>query len=439
MQEQQQETTQTASPDRTERRLVTEPRGTDRVAAGAPPSNTAPVNSLKGGSVKIIRTGIDSLYLSYPGTLAAETSIRLDKLKELAQSVNPAQVALAQYKAGDHLFEVRDRGSHLFAYVLADNWYRINIASSKAMALPLALAQIASELLTLQGARLAESVLRGVVDTLGLVEGDPSVSRADVCVDFVTDYPLHLIRDEDWITRAKTINRYTVHRQFSGFSIGGGGALSARLYNKSLEIESSGKTFFHEVWKRYGWQPGETVWRLEFQFRRAVLKELGVLTFPELLDTLGGLWGYAMRAWLRLADPTSTVSKRSELPTHPLWEALTSLDWLDAEPCVRQPVETGRPPSDERLFVHGLSAISAYMAREGLFDPDEAYRDFWVRARAYHNARAEMTGLQFADYLREKARIKARQYNSVNNRDTLIGPDPVTEAVARAYKKRRDE
>ena len=166
-------------------------------------------------------------------------------------------------------------------------------------------AQIASELLTLQGPRPAESVLRGIVDTLGQVDGVPVVSRADLCVDFVTDYPLHLIRDEHWITRAKTIDRYSVHRQFTGFSIGGGGALSARLYNKTLEIEHSGKTFFFDVWRRYGWKPGETVWRLEFQFRRAVLKELGVFAFTDLLEKLGGLWGYATRAWLRLADPAT--------------------------------------------------------------------------------------------------------------------------------------
>ena len=196
-------------------------------SSGAPPSNTAPANSLPGRITKVLRTGIDSLYLSYTGTLSTESAIRLDKLKELAQSDNPAQVALAQYQVGDHLFEVKDRGSRLFAYVLADHWYRINVASSKAKALPLATAQIASELLTLQGPLPAESVLRGVVDTLGQVNGVPGVSRVDLCVDFVTDYPLHLIRDEDWISRAKTIDRYTVNRQFSGFSIGGGGALAA--------------------------------------------------------------------------------------------------------------------------------------------------------------------------------------------------------------------
>ena len=80
----------------------------------------------------------------------------------------------------------------------------------------------------------------------------------------------------------------------------------------------------------------------------------------------------------------------------------------------------------------------ARLVFDHIFDPEDAYRDFWVKARAYHNARAELTGLLFADYLIEKARLKARQYNSANNRDALPGPDPVTQAVARAYKKQRD-
>jgi hypothetical protein len=50
-----------------------------------------------------------------------------------------------------------------------------------------------------------------------------------------------------------------------------------------------------------------------------------------------------------------------------------------------------------------------------------------------------MTGLLFADYLIEKARAKARQYNTTNNRNALdSADDPVTQAVARAYIKRRD-
>ena len=128
---------------------------------------------------------------------------------------------------------------------------------------------------------------------------------------------------------------------------------------------------------------------------------------------------------------------RADIPVHPLWQVLRVADWLDAEPCIREPVELGRPPSDQRLYVNGLSG-TAHMAREEIFDPNEAYRDFWSKARAYHDARSEKTGLLFADYLIEKAKLKARNYNTANNRDALDGPDPVTKAVARAYKKRRD-
>jgi hypothetical protein len=317
------------------------------------------------------------LYLSYPGSLSTESGIRLNKLKELARSDIPKQAALAQYEAIDHLFEVSPRGSHPFSYVLTDNWYYLRIARHRAITLPLAHARIASGVLWLHGPRKAETTLRRVVETFGQVEHTPTVSRVDICVDFCTDYPLHLIRDQDWITRAKTIDRYSVSRKFTGFSIGFGGVLLARLYNKTLEIEKSGKTFFHDIWAKYGWQPGETVWRLEFQFRRAVLKELGVNTFDELDEALDGLWSYATGSWLRLADPASTIKKRADLPNHPLWDELHVADWLEVEPCARRSVEKGRLPSDERLFVNGLSAITAFMAREGIDSPDIGLKRFW--------------------------------------------------------------
>jgi len=63
------------------------------------------------------------------------------------------------------------------------------------------------------------------------------------------------------------------------------------------------------VWKRYGWTPGATVWRLEFQFRRETLRGLGIGSFAELEASLGCLWAYATQSWLRLADPASIIIK----------------------------------------------------------------------------------------------------------------------------------
>ena len=119
---------------------------------GAPPSNTAPCNSNNDHFVKILRTGIDSLYLSYPGSLFTETAIRLDEFKKFAQSDDLERSALAQFELEGHLFHVSDRGTRKFRYVLADNWYRIEVASLVAKSLPLAYARLSSELLTLPAA-----------------------------------------------------------------------------------------------------------------------------------------------------------------------------------------------------------------------------------------------------------------------------------------------
>ena len=63
---------------------------------GAPSSNTAPSNCNDGTNTRILRVGVDSLYLSYPGELSQESAVRLNTLKDLAQSKDPEQQKRAQ-------------------------------------------------------------------------------------------------------------------------------------------------------------------------------------------------------------------------------------------------------------------------------------------------------------------------------------------------------
>src|SRR6476660_2764754 len=74
-------------------------------AAGAPPSITAPANS-----IRPLRHGVDSLYLSFPGAIDGELAVCLHNLKLMAQASNEQVVSEAAIKMGDHLFEVRPRG-----------------------------------------------------------------------------------------------------------------------------------------------------------------------------------------------------------------------------------------------------------------------------------------------------------------------------------------
>ena len=83
---------------------------------GTPPSNTVP-NNCNGEYFKLLRFGVDSLYLSYPGELLPEVDEELKELKQVAQSPELHEQALAQYPINEHIFEVKSSGKGFFPYV----------------------------------------------------------------------------------------------------------------------------------------------------------------------------------------------------------------------------------------------------------------------------------------------------------------------------------
>lgn len=404
-------------------------------APGAPPSNTAPGNCTE--STQILRVGVDSLYLSYPGDLSTEATIRLAELKALAQSKNPEAAKLAQYAFGHHLFEVQDRGRHPFAYILRDRWYRIEVSGPSAASAPLVHAQIASEALTFEGPSAVEQDLSAVASSLG-APGAPNVSRADLCVDFVTDHLISAVQEREWVTRARKFDRYSVDRHFTGWAIGAGGDLSARLYNKSLEIRESGKDYMQDIWRDLGWDGQRAVWRLEFQFRRDVLRQLKCRDFELFLSSLGGLWRYAALQWLRLAIPSDTDTTQSRWPTHPLWEVLQAANWQTEQAICRRQQSTGRLPGDRSLFINGLSGLTSFMAREGIVDPYEGAKAYFIAARKFHEDQSHYTGLSFEDYIDQRVSLKAKRFNSMKNVPSDGGKHPADRAVAREYRRLSD-
>lgn len=94
---------------------------------GTPPSNTVPYNS-NSEYFKLLRVGVDSLYLSYKGELLLEVKEHLVKLKQLAQHPEADQQAQAQYAIAGHIFEVKDKGTSIFPYVLEDGAFRISLS-----------------------------------------------------------------------------------------------------------------------------------------------------------------------------------------------------------------------------------------------------------------------------------------------------------------------
>lgn len=405
--------------------------GAELGRTGAPPSNTAPDNSNQGKiTFKALRWGIDSLYLSYPGELTPQADDQLKALKLLAQSALPNEVAKAQLAVGEHIFEVKEKGASLFPYIIEDGAYRVQLSRPGKKA-PMAYAKLSAHLLAHAGPIDAERQLYELLSTLGEIQEAANVSRIDLYVDFETDCDLEGWDRHAWVTRAGDITAYAQQGHFSGWSIGLGGVMSARLYNKSLEIISSGKGWIVPLWQSVGWQ-GKTVWRLEFEIKRELLVEKGLRKLSDVLKHCNGLWSYATTEWLRLTLPNADDKTRSRWPIHPLWACLASVDWEGNGGPLAKRFSPTRSPNDEKLYQALYSTILSYMAKHG-FDAGELYEateDVLACAYSHHEDKAFKLGLPFEDFITEKLALKRRQYNTLLN-------DPNFEAQRQAQERER--
>lgn len=149
------------------------------------------------------------------------------------------------------------------------------------------------------------------------------------------------------ISRAKSkakhfvSDEFSIGKKFSGFTIGRGGPLLARIYNKSLEITKSSKTWFKDIWLENGWNEVKDVWRVEFQKRRRVLKEFSISNIDDLQEKEKGLWAYLTECWLVLKKPSADNVSRWSLT--PKWQLVQSAGDINitASPLVREAVKQG--------------------------------------------------------------------------------------------------
>jgi len=123
----------------------------------------------------------------------------------------------------------------------------------------------------------------------------------------------------------------------TGLEFSARGSLSCAVYDKSRELKKTGKQWFEDLWSLNGWQEDETVWRVEFRFKREALHELkldgvfhGIENAYDLPGRLPLLWAYAAGhvnggadglpdGWLRCTVPGEDTN-RSRWPTHPVWK-----------------------------------------------------------------------------------------------------------------------
>ena len=399
------------------------PSGADaeRGGTGAPPGNTAPDNC--NFKYQPLRWGIDSLYLSYPGELSLDREKELRDLKRLAQGMDH-EAAKAQIVLGEHIFEVKDKSSGLFAFTLVDGSYMIRLSTKAAKSVPMAYVQVRSGLLSFRDVGWIQSEVHELLSELGDV-ARPKVSRVDLFVDFASDFNMESWSREAWVTKAGAITQYVQQSTFTGWSIGDGGPLMARLYHKLRECEVSGKTYLLDLWRRAGWDDSLAVWRLEFEFKREVLTQLGLNDLHSVLAARAGLWDYATTQWLKLTQPSDTDKTRSRWPLHPLWLLLASVDWLgDGGPLLRS-YQPSRAPSREWLGARAVSLLTSMGSVAGVPDFNQAVAELVLEASRVLGQRYGMSGLSVDQGFGELVEVKNRKYNLERN-PPIAAKRPVT-------------
>lgn len=372
---------------------------------------------------KPLRWGVDSLYLSFTGELFPEIEARLEQLKKLAQSEKTSEQGFSQFEVGSHIFEVKDKATGMFAFTLEDNSFRINFSRARAKQMPMAYVKISSEYLTHKTADSIVEELQQLLGEFGVVGSSPSVSRIDLFVDFGSNENMESWDRHAWVTRSEKIEQYAVNGMFSGWSIGLGSPMVARLYDKILEIIKSKKDYLIPLWEEAGWNGDSRIWRMEFQFNREILRQLNIKTYQDAKHNLSGLWSYASTSWLRLTIENPEDSNRSRWALHPLWGYISSIDFEAFGGNLSRTFSAQRIPSDHRLFSHGFSVLSSFMAREGVTDYGAALELYCTRLYHYINNRSMDDGASFDDYIGERVAIKAKRFNSILNRQKSAALD----------------
>ena len=402
---------------------------------GATPSNTAPHNSnntLSDG-FRLLRLAVDSLYLSYPGDLHRGVLTQLTELKGKAQSPDSPEQAKAQFVAGSHIFEVKDKGAGFFPFVLDDNAYRIQL-SRPGKKLPMAYVKVSAEYLAFRGPRAVQEELEVLLPEFGLITGNNMVSRIDLAADFISPCIMDSWHRSAWVTRAEEIHSYAKNLEFTGWTIGMGGIVAARLYDKTKEIKHSGKSWAETLWLPAGWKPGQQVWRLEFEIKREYLKERRLSSLDSVLVNLNGLWRYATTEWLRLTEPNAADSTRARWPTHPLWTALASVDWETTGGVLLKRFTNARLPDEKRLYSAVFNAVASYMAIHQIEDRGEAIDGLLGRTLEHFQAIASYQGLSFDEMLIQKTAVRTRLFNTgINNPGET--PEPEESEGVKAYRK----
>ena len=258
--------------------------------ASAAPSQLVDAD-LRLGPLRELASGVDALYLSGQCELSPELTERLERARELAEAVH----ALLPFDLGELTFGLLPHGWGRYRYLLCHETGRIGF--STAGHLPPVRVQPKAELIHAVGPEATvagfESLLAGNCKELRL-----SVNRVDLFSDW-QGWALDETHRPRFSCRAGNVRSFEEQGAFRGFEFGSRTTrtFTARIYDKTAEIERSGADWWKAIWgERY--VPGPPVHRVEFEIARKGITQFNIDTPAQVLAGVADLWRYATGEWL---------------------------------------------------------------------------------------------------------------------------------------------
>ena len=282
-------------------------------------------------------SGIDTLVISLKVTwrtphFLAHLAEQLEEAKRLECEI---PFHLPEEDGGGFSFMLKPHGSQGHKFLLVGNDYALKIMDwMLPKSRPSIVIELKSELLWRLGP--VEAVLRilRALERQDALIWETKPSRADLCMDV-------LFPAEQWnpglldylVSYAADDQAFRKYKLMTGVYVGKGDLL-ARIYDKGAEI-SSGKTWFFDLWGIESLPEDSKGIRVEFQFRRPVLRELGINSMEAFFAGLPHMWAYCTGKWLQFqSNPGKHHTQREVLPW---WQTVQSsfLGVQDGEPLIR--------------------------------------------------------------------------------------------------------
>ena len=277
-------------------------------------ADTAFASHGRGSQLVELASGVDMLVLSGRAIVPKSVLDRLEYCRTVAQD----QGAPCSIRILDAEFGVAGQawGKYRFRLEHPDGLVGITESSS----LPAVRVQIRSAFLHGAGAENAlDWFTSRLTEFIGPIRWN--VSRVDLHADLhgwdlqPEDRDAFVCRATDWVT-------YGTGGDWTGFGFGSRSTntISARIYDKTVEIAKKGGYLWPLVWGD-AFDPDRRVVRVEFEFGRQALREYGIESPWEALASAGGLWASVTRDWLTHRTPTGDGT-RSRWPFSEYWQSV---------------------------------------------------------------------------------------------------------------------